>query len=320
MGRPAGTKNKPKEDTSTVATLEVPVEKAQSFGTLPQTPKISEAQAVSNKAFVDASDSEKSKKDVMLKTVKELESHIKYLRDRIGEMDFDFSNKRRILDGINGSIAGAQAELASVNSILTAKNEKFITDLNKRASDVDRSDKTLRELIAQNQALLISNKQKESSLIEESFNCKTRLADMQNALNQNNVEWKKREADILEREEALKKERSLFELEKEALAPEAMRITAIKNENVLLLQEIEREKANNRNMYLGIEAKRQEIEDKRLVDKAAVDRQMEIVANNEARLRSWEENLKDFDLEIRARAAKADKLLRQLQLEKEANS
>jgi hypothetical protein len=75
---------------------------------------------------------------------------------------------------------------------------------------------------------------------------------MRNALNQNNVEWAKREKDILDREEVLKNDRSLFELEKAALAPEAERITSIKNENVLLLQEIEREKANNRNMYLGL--------------------------------------------------------------------
>jgi hypothetical protein len=62
------------------------------------------------------------------------------------------------------------------------------------------------------------------------------------------------------------------------------------------------------------------MEDARLVQQASVNRQVAINANEEARLRTWEESLKDFDLEIRARAAKADKLLRQAQLEKEANT
>ena len=66
---------------------------------------------IQRKAILDGADSEKSKKDVMLKNIAELEVHIKHLQDRSSELTNDFEVKKKALSSINDSISGAQFEL-----------------------------------------------------------------------------------------------------------------------------------------------------------------------------------------------------------------
>lgn len=279
-----------------------------------------EEQAMINKAVLDSNNSDKQKKDVLLMNAKDLEAHIKYLRGLMVDLDQEYRSRRKLVDGINGSIAGAQAELSMVRANVMKQNDALVKELETKKAEVEKADKTLRALISQNESLLVTNKQKESALIEEKRLCNSQVYEMKKALDQNQSEWNKREQDILLREKKLVEDRDAFEKEKEALAPEAMRITAIKNENILLLQEIERERAMNRNMMLGIESERQVLEENKLVEASKSKNQYEKLANEEKRLRQWEQDLKDMDLEVRAKSAKADKLIRQFQLQKEATS
>lgn len=293
--------------------LEAPIEKEKSIPDL-------QAEALANKAIMDANDSEKARKDVMLMNVKDLEAHIKYLTARMVEMDQEFQSRRKLVDGINGSIAGAQSELSSLRATFQKQNAQQIELLEKKLKEVDDSDRTLRKLIAENHTLSISNKQTESRLAEERQLCASQVYEMKKALDQNQSEWNKREVDILAREKALKDEREAFETEKASIAPDLAKISSIKNENILLLQEVERERTNVRNLMMGIESEKQILAESKLINDARLKDAELINANQEKKLRQWEEDLKSFDLEVRARAAKADKLLRTMQLEKEAAS
>lgn len=279
-----------------------------------------EEQAMINKAVLDANNTEKAKKDVMLMRVKDLEAHIKFLTERMVEMDNEYRSRRKLVDGINGSIAGAQAELSQVRANVQKQNESLIKELNDKMAEVNKSDETLRKLISENQALNVSNKQKESALNDEKLICASQVYEMKKALAQNESERVKREADIAIREKALKDERDTFEAEKSSLLPELNKISSIKNDNILLLQEIERQRVINNNMLLGIESEKTVLEEAKLVEASKARTMGEKLANEEKRLREWEQNLKDFDLETRAKSAKADKLIRQYQLEKEASS
>lgn len=277
-----------------------------------------QAEALSNKAVMDANDSEKSKKDVLLMNTSALEAHIKYLTARMVELDQEYISRRKLVDGINGSIAGAQTELSNIRANVQKQHAQAIELLANKTTEVDKADKTLRALIKENNDLLVSNKQKESALIEERQICGSKVYEMQKALTQNQSEWEKREKDILAREASLKEERESHEIEKLALQPEAQRISSIKNENILLLQEVERGRNDINNLMLGIESEKQLLAEAKLIQDAK-NKEYELVnANQEKKLREWEQNLKDFDLEVRARSAKADKLLRTMQLEKEA--
>lgn len=279
-----------------------------------------EEQAMINQAVLNANNSDKIKKDVLLMKVKDLEEHIKYLSSQMVSMDAEYRSRRKLVDGINGSIAGAQAELSQVRANVQKQNEALVKEINDKLEAINKTDATLQKLVAENSALLVSNKQRESALIEEKRVCNAQVYEMQKALNQNLSEAKKREDDILAREAALKEERSKFEDERDLLTPELARISSIKNENILLLQEVERERAVNRNMMLGIESEKQVLEESKLVQQNKIKALTDKLANEEKRLREWEQNLKDFDLETRAKMAKADKMIRQYQLEKEASS
>lgn len=267
---------------------------------------------------MDANDSDKAHKDILLMNANDLEAHIKYLTERMVELDKEFISRRKLVDGINGSIAGAQAELSNLRASYQKQNAQAIELLEKQRLEVEKADKTLRALISENQNLLVSNKHTESKLNEERQLCQAQVYEMKKALEQNQSEWNKREKDILDREKSLKDEREVFENDKSSIQPELAKISSVKNENILLLQEIEQNKTNIRNLMMGIESEKQALSESKLIQEAKV-KEMELVnLNQEKRLREWENNLKDFDLEVRARSAKADKLLRTMQLEKEA--
>jgi hypothetical protein len=276
-----------------------------------------EEQAISNKAILDANNTEKQHKDVMLMNIKELDNHSKYLQARINEMDMEYRSRRKLVDGINAGIAGAQAELSMVRENVQKEKASLIADMEKKLNEVIQADKILRGLQAENEAILVSNKQRESALIEEKRICNAQVFEMKKALDQNQSEWTKREADILKREAELKESTAKFEAERDALIPEMARITSIKNENTNLLQEIERQRNLNTNITAGLESEKQIFEETKLAEKAKLTAQFDKIANEEKRLREWEQGLKDVKLEMDAKIAKADKTIRQFQHHKE---
>ena len=281
--------------------------------------KLTEQQIISNKVMSDMSDSEKIKKDVLLMNVKELEEHKKFLHARNTELTNEYNLRKRLVDGINGSIAGAHAELHGLRTEFNKQNENLVNELKKKIEDVEKSDKTLQSLIRENIVLKEKNQKDSSLLSEELLRCRAEVYEMRKALDENLSMSNKKDIDIALREDVLKAEREAFEKEKESIAPDMARISSIKNENILLLQKIEAEKANNRNMKLSLDSERQTIEENRVFEQSKNKSYGQELANQEAKLRKWEEELKDYDLEIRARAAETDKMLRRIQLEKKAS-
>jgi len=249
--------------------------------------------------------------------VRDLEEHIKYLTKRMVEMDTEYNQRRKLVDGINGSIAGAQAELSRLRAEFTKQNNKEIELLAKQREELEKADRTLQGLITQNNNILVSNKQTASKLAEERQLAKSQVYEMKKALDQNQAEWAKREKDILDREQALKLERETLEAEKEAIIPEQARLSSVKNENILLLQEVEQGRTNIQNLMRGIESEKQALAESKLLQEAKIKQMELVIANQEKKNREWEQNLKDFDLDVRARSARADKMLIQLQKEKE---
>jgi len=315
MGRPKNSHNR--EKVAEVVRDEI---KEQEVVTAPEK-SISElqAEAIQNKVIMDMHDSQKIQKDVMLMKVRDLDEHIKYLTKRMVEMDTEYNQRRKLVDGINGSIAGAQAELSRLRSEFTKQNNQAIESLAKERAEIEKADATLRTLINQNNSLLVTNKQTESKLATERQLAQSQVYEMKKALDQNQTEWTKREKDILEREKALKDEREAFENERNTIQPELDKISSVKNENILLLQEVERGQTNIRNLMLGIESEKQVLAESKLIHEGKMKQKELELANLEKKNREWEQNLKDFDLEVRARSAKADKMLRTMQLEKEAS-
>lgn len=282
--------------------------------------KSKESQAMYEKAILDSADSEKQHKDFLLKNVVELQAHIVTLNDRIGELSKEHESKRRVLDGLGGSIAGAQSEIHNLRATFEKNNADLMREIAKKQVDVEAADKTFQILVKENVETKRLNDVETNRLAQHRQICDSQVLDMKNALEQNSTEWKKREADILAREEVLKADRQAFEQEKLDLVPEIARITSITNENKMLLQKVEIDRLDIENLRRANSADRERLDQERLIASSKNKAELERLANEEARLRKWEQEIKDYDLEVRAKASQADKILRREQLQKEVDS
>lgn len=279
-----------------------------------------EEQALADKAVLDANDTEKKHKDVILMNVDELKRHRDVLNTEIGSLSIQYESKKRILDGLAGSIAGAQSEIVNLNTTFQKKNKEMLDEITKKLSEIEASDKLLQAAIRENADTKKVNDVETSRLAEYRQKCNAELYEMKKCLDQNQSEWGKREADILRREAELKDAVAKFEEEKASLAPETDKISAIKNENILLLQKIEMDRVDIENMRRASVSERERLEQDKLIGQARIKQLEDKLANEEARLRKWEQDIKDYDLEVRAKSAEADKVLRRQQLQKEVDS
>lgn len=279
-----------------------------------------EEQALADKAVLDANDTEKKRKDVLLMNCGELEKHRDVLNTEIASLSIQYESKKRILDGLAGSIAGAQSEILNLRATFEKNNKSMLDEVIKRQSDIEASDKLLRAAINQNAETKKANDVETSRLAEYRQKCNLELYEMKKCLDQNQSEWNKREADILRREDELKDAIANFESERTSLTPEMDKITAIKNENVLLLQKIEMDRVDIENIRRASISDKERLEQDRLIQQNRIKQIEDKLANEEARIRKWEQDIKDYDLEVRAKSAEADKILRRQQLQKEVDS
>lgn len=273
-----------------------------------------EKELIAQKVMSDTLNSEKAKRDLQIRTVDQLETQIKTLQGEIAALVADYNIKVRINDNLGASITQAHYDLANYKAKFDEQNAKLVASYDKRAKEVEEADKTL-------QALLKDNRLKEQELARDrgAFNSeresnRQQVKAMQNALDQNNAEWKKREADLLLREDALKNEKEAFEKYQESLAPEIARITSIKNENLALIQRVEQEKRNADNMRLAAAAERAQAEESIAMAKEKTNQERMRITNEEARLRKWEQDIKDMELEVKVQSEEAQKMMKRYQL------
>lgn len=306
MGRPP--KNRIEEPK--VEKLEKPIE-----AVVPEEPKVSVDEIMQKKAIIDASNSEKIKKDVMQKRANELESYIKHLQDRSAEIALDYENKRKALLSLSENIAGANFELSMLQKTFSEKNASLIKDYQKKLSDVEATDKTLKRLVAENEALNKENRLEKGMLAEYKHNCDMQVYEMKKALDQNLSESSKKEADLLAREEALKKEKEEFEAYKQSLAPEQARISAIKNENLLLIQKIEDDRKRLDGMMAAVQLEKNRANEAKALSDRQIKQMHDAQVNEDARLRKWESDIRDLELEVEAKRVELNKELRRAHLQ-----
>lgn len=284
-------------------------------------PKKSEAElqqeALEKKAILDGLNSQKLKKDAQLKTVDELHLHIKQLHNEINSLVADHETKRRANESLANSIRSAQTELALFEKQFADKNAKRLAELDKKLKEVAEADATMQALIRENRETKQNLAREKSLFVQERENNRQLVHAANTALNQNNAQWKVKEEDLLQREAALKADKEAFESYKDSLNPEIARITSIKNENELLLQKIEMQRLDMERLRASSIREKEVATETALVSKAKSEQDRQRIANEEARLRKWEQDLKDSALEMRAREAEYNRVIRREKLEAE---
>lgn len=269
------------------------------------------------KAIRDSLDSEKQKKDVLIRTVVELEESIKSLSTQRDSLAMEYNVKRQMLDDLAKNIKAANYELVNIKHLFDERNQKMMVELNKRQKDVDSADATLQSLIRSNRETEKAINAEKHALQMEREQGRQRVHAAEVDLAQVNSNWKKAEADILKRESELKSAIAEFEAYKDSLKPEIARITEIKNENSLLLQKIERDKHQLEHMKLTVERERKAIQESSILKDNELKQMKLKVANEEARLRKWEQDMKDQALELQAKESEMARVIRRYKLESE---
>jgi hypothetical protein len=276
-----------------------------------------EDEALQRKVLSDSLNSEKAKKDVQLMTVAQLEGHIIELRAKFDGLAQEYNQKNAVNANLGSSIQSAHNDLAQVKALFDKKNAEMLAELTKKLKDVNEADGQYQAMLKEVTAKSAQLEQERSTFHNERENNRQLVASANEALAQNNVEWKKREADILQREEALKDEKIEFELYKASLSPEIKRITSIKNENELLLKKVEMQNAEMERRRIEAENSKQIAEEASLASKAQAQQERQRIQNEEARLRKWEQDLKDSALELRVKQTEADKIIYREKLQAE---
>lgn len=272
---------------------------------------------LAKKIMSDQLNSEKARKDVQVRIVDDLEKRIKSMQLEVESLVVDYNMKKAVNDNLGASIASAHSNLAMLDRKFQEANAKMLKDYDKKMAEVVDADKQIQQLLKENrekeQALA-----RDRGIFESEKVANQRLLHAsETALAQNNAQWKNTEVDLLAREEALKKQLEEFEAYKVSLAPEIARITSIKNENSLFLQKIEQQKMDIENIRLSSIREREAMEEKIALSNATLADERVKVKGKEAELRNWEQNLKDADLEIRAREEEANRVLRREKIEKD---
>lgn len=276
-----------------------------------------EDEALARKVMSDSLNSEKAKKDVQLFTVAQLESHLIELRAKFEGLAAEYNQKNAVNSNLGSSIQSAHSDLANARAMFERKNAEMLADLQKRLKDAVEADKEYQALTKSLREKQIELDQKLSSFNNERESNFQQVQAMQTALDQNNAEWKRREADILLREEELKKQVAEFDLYKDSLKPEMDKIDATKNENTLLLKKVEMQNNEMERRRVEAENSRQLAEEARLASLAQVEQARQRIQNEEGRLRKWEQDLKDEALDVRVQQEAAQRVLRREQLQRE---
>jgi len=313
MARPKGSKNqKDVEVKEIVPEIKEEVKEIITSEESDEIKKRSEEEF--NRGEIARLDGEKADKDMLLKTAKELKSHIIDVRKILDGLNHEVENKYKALTHLDVEIKAQNYNLSRQNESFEKANQESVRILSIKQKEVEEADGLYKKLLSDVneikrtlsiQLTAIAN-ERNSHLIEQN--------KMVTHVSQVEGEAAKNRADISEREELLSKATEAFELEKASLKPELTRISEIKNENLMLLQKLDAEKAQFERQKSLLDAHKQKLDaDARLLEQQ-VTTKLQSLQNQEAKYRKWEQDLNDQTLELRARESEVAKAMKRYQL------
>ena len=268
------------------------------------------------RAEVARLDTDKANKDILIKTARELHKHIEEARAELQRTNRETENRYSALKHL-------EDEIKSQNYIFSRQKEKFdkenaelIKILDKRQIDIDAADAAYKSLLVETAELKKKLQNGLKEIEDERRAHGAELARLQRHVHDVETAASKQNGDMEQRESKIKADVEAFEAEKEALKPELSRISEIKNENLILLQEIEASKSNLEHQKSLIDSYKKKIDADLFREREILANREQAVANEEGKFRKWEQDIKDFDLEVRAREAEAEKSIRRHQLTK----
>ncbi len=316
MGRKAKEVKEIKAEVTEVKETQVPIISDEKLNEIEANRKKREEE----RTLVNQLDTEKAKKDLLVKNGQDLIDHIKNINSEIQRLRTEHENRIRALKYVDDEIKAQNFALSRLGEQFDKKNAEKLDYIQKKQAELDKSVGEYNQLI-KDVSILKQDLNKQLHLISEER--KFHNTEM-NRLNRHvqDVEGEdgRLRADIELREKKLKEEKEAFKAREEALQPELNKIEEIKHENALLWQKIEEEKKNLENQKSNFEAYKRKLDEDHDAMKASVKKHEESLKNEEAKLRKWQQDLEDFNLEIKAREKESADQKKRYQLHEKINS
>lgn len=265
-------------------------------------------------AIIAKNNSEKAKKDMQLKVSDELSKHISDQKAEIVNLSREMETKQKALSHLDNEIKAKTFELEKQTSNFVSRQAKRADEIDRKQKEVDSADLQYKALLAE-----VHNKKKalesDAQKIEDERRAhKAEMGRLKTHVHDIEAELSRKNADILDRENKLVEAKKAFEAEKAALEPELRRISEIKNENEALYRKIEADKTAFENRIAAFDSYKERLNGEVAAEKAKIQKQADAFKNKELSLREWEQNIKDFELEVKAREAEAQKAMKRYQL------
>lgn len=257
---------------------------------------------------------EKAHKDILIKTIDELRTIEIQIRKEIQNISNDANTKTKILSGLDNDIRAINFQISRSKEDFEKANKERLQSLSEKEKNLAKYEAEYQSLlteISENSRKLKAELQK---IADERKNHATEIASKNEWVETNKKNLSALEKDIENRELDLKTEREAFEKERDELKPELARISEIKNENLILLQKLESDKAGFESQKASMESYKLSIDAQMELLKAQIAHEREVLKASEGKLRAWEQGLNDQALELKAREAEAQRMMRRYQL------
>src|SRR3990167_9168988 len=261
---------------------------------------------------------EKSNHDILLKTINELRTDEIQIRKAIQNISQDANTKSKIISNLDNEIRAMNYQISKSKDDFDKANAERVKLLDAKEKRINTAEIEYQKVILELNQNSKKLKMEIQNIADERKKHAAEIASMREWVNTNTKNLSALEKDIENRELDLKTERELFEKERDDLKPEMARISEIKNENLVLCQKLETEKLGFEVHKKSIENYKSSIDSQMEVLKAKLEHERDVLRASESRLRQWEEGLNDQALELKAREAEAQRMMKRYQLTKSA--
>lgn len=266
------------------------------------------------RAIINAQNTDKANRDMLIKTNEEMQKHLVDVRKEIQNASEELALKTRALHQVNDEIKAQVYTLNRQNELFEKKNSERIELLEKKEAEIQRADAEYKRLIIEINLLKDSLKKDINKLAADRLFFENEIKRLTKHAAEVEAASKNAEADIAGREKTLREERETFEEEKAQIKPQLEHIAHEKGQVELVGTRLENEKKAFDAQITAFNSYKARIADEAQADRAKIEKIELSLKNEEARLREWEQNLKDYDLELQAREATVAKERKRHQL------
>lgn len=270
-------------------------------------------------AITNDFDAAAQEKLVLVKDILKLNEERSRVRKAYTDLCQEFNLKEKSLDSVHKQIQSETLTLSRMKADFEKENAGRIKELNTKLAQVQAADETYRALLIEIDEMKqkLKGELHTISIEREEYLKETeRLNRHVKQVEDASIQIK---YDVEKREEALAEAKLAFEAEVEEAQLEISRLSEIKNENTLLWQKIEADKAAFESSIKQFEAQRENNSNELAQAKERLKQKESALEAERAKLLKIEEELNDRLLEVKAREAEAAKTMKRYQLTKTVN-